>query len=114
MHFVGVLKIIFVLSLFLIFLFVFGKPSLEKYLKKETIFVESKVKFDERKPPALTVMNTNPHLYVDLQHCLSNGSYDFVVECYNKHFVKRNNTFDSTFGANLSWVNYIPVGEYNS
>ena len=117
MYLVGALKLIFVLSLFLIFLFLFGKPSLEKYLKKDTIFVESKVKFDTKTPPAITVMNTNPRLYLDLQQCmsLSNGSYDFAIDCYNSNLINKTDLLSrieaSTENLNLSWCHTIAPGE---
>ena len=117
MHLVGALKLIFVTSLFIIFLFVFGKPSLEKYLRKDTIFVESKVKFNARNPPAITLMNSNPQLYLNLEKCvsLSNGSYDFAVDCYNNHFVRKSQLLKSLEPTldnhNLSWSNTIALGE---
>ena len=115
MHLIRVVKCFFVASLFLIFLFLFGKPSLEKYIKKDTIFVESKVRFDYRHPPAVTLLSSNTHLYLDLQECRTRQSYDSVIECYNQHFRNKTQLLQpvqtSSFG-NFSWANYIPIGDY--
>ena len=107
-----VVKLFFVLSLFLIFLFLFGKPSLEKYIKKDTIFVESKVKFDFRNPPAVTLLSTNTHLYLYLAECLKNRSYDSVVDCYNQHFINKTQVLSPSGVGNFSWANYIPIGKF--
>ena len=106
-----VVKLFFVVSLFLIFLFLFGKPSLEKYIKKDTIFVESKVKFDTRNPPAVTLLSAKTHLFLDLQECLAKQSYDSVIACYNQHFLKKTQLLQpSTFG-NFTWSLDIPFGD---
>ena len=107
-----VVKLFFVTSLFLIFLFLFGKPSLEKYLKKDTIFVESKVKFDYRNPPAVTLLSTKTHLFLALKDCQAKQSYDSVTECYNQHFSNKTQVLQpSSMSSNFSWANDIPFGE---
>ena len=117
MYFIRTWKTIFILFLFWMFIFLFGKPSLEKYLKKDTIFVESKVKFDVKNPPALTVMNSNPRLYLNLQQCrsLSNGSYGFTIDCYNNQLVNKTKLLSriepSAENINLSWFHTIAPGE---
>ena len=112
MPLIRIVKLFFVLSLFLIFLFLFGKPSLEKYIKKDTIFVESKVKFDFRNPPAITLLSSNTHLYLDLAEGLKSRSYDSVVECYNQHFINKTQLLKPLGVGNFSWANYIPIGNF--
>ena len=113
MLFTRVVKLFFIISLFLIFLFLFGKPSLEKYLKKNTIFVESKVKFDYRNPPAITFLSTKTKLYLDLQDCLTNQeSYDSVVDCYNQHFLNKTQLLQPSSLGNNSLVHSIPFGDW--
>ena len=111
MHLTRVVKLFFVASLFLIFLFLFGKPSLEKYVKKDTIFVESKVKFDYTNPPAVTLLSSNTHLYLDLQDCRTRQSYDSVIECYNQHFLNKTQLLQPSSLGNHSWAEYIPYGD---
>ena len=111
MHFTRVVKLFFIISLFLIFLYLFGKPSLEKYLKKNTVFVESKVKFDYRNPPAITFLSTKTNLYLDLEECRSNQSYDSVVDCYNQHFLNKTQLLQPSSLGNQSWAEYIPYGD---
>ena len=113
MHFTRVLKLFFIVSLFLIFLFLFGKPSMEKYLEKNTIFVESKVKFDYRNPPAITFLSTRTNLYLDLHDCQTNQeSYDSVVDCYNQHFLNKTQLLQPSSLGNFSWAHYIPYGDW--
>ena len=111
MHFTRVVKLFFVASLFLIFLFLFGKPSLEKYFKKNTIFVESKVKFDYTNPPAITFLSTKTKLYFDLEECRSKQNYQSVVDCYNQHFLNKTQLLQPPTLHNFSWAQNIPFGD---
>ena len=113
MYFTRFVKLFFVASLFLIFLFLFGKPSLEKYLKKDTFFVESKVKFDYSNPPALTLLSTKTHLYVDQQECREKQRYDSVIACYNQHFLNKTQLLQPppSLGNFSWWFHFIPIGD---
>ena len=49
------LRIIFQIVLFVIFLAFFGFPSYEKYLRKETVTISTEELTDGFEPPALTI-----------------------------------------------------------
>ena len=53
------LKTIFVVFLTIIFLYKFGFPALSQYLQQETVLTQSKVLYDPKKPPAVTIMPWN-------------------------------------------------------
>ena len=46
--------------LLVLFAVLFGRPSLDKFLKKETFTTEVKVKFEPEDSPAITVCALNP------------------------------------------------------
>ena len=67
-----------IISLWILFLVYFGFPSLNNYLKKETIFVESKKKMTPEDLPIIGVNKIN--FRKDLKNCLET---DLVIkECY--------------------------------
>ena len=53
------LRIIFQIVLFVIFLAFFGFPSYEKYLRKETVIISTEELTDGFEPPALTISAVN-------------------------------------------------------
>eukprot|EP00091_Calanus_sinicus_P015086 TRINITY_DN32990_c0_g1_i1.p1 TRINITY_DN32990_c0_g1~~TRINITY_DN32990_c0_g1_i1.p1 ORF type:complete len:123 (-),score=22.43 TRINITY_DN32990_c0_g1_i1:130-498(-) len=87
-------KAVFISILVGIFFWYFGYPSYVKYQSHETIFTESRVKFDARKPVGITVFpwrNTmlsgwkkNVEELGDLRKmCNESADFDKVVQCIN-------------------------------
>ena len=66
-------KLGFVILLWFIFLLYFGIPSIENYLKKETIFVESKRRFTMDDLPTISI-NKMLSMSFDYSSCPEDGS----------------------------------------
>ena len=96
------------LLLFILFAVLFGAPSLQKYLTKDTFTVDTKVEFDTTNPPAVTICATNPRqgngwkpplTVEELFHGLdvycnySNDTLD-ALECLKRNTYGLNETID--------------------
>ena len=87
-------KLVFIASLFLVFLVYFGSPSYKRFQQKDTVFIEQEVPFDQRRPIQITVYAWSKWLYVgwkthqggrlSITHlCNSTEEYDKLIECIN-------------------------------
>ena len=87
-------KLVFIASLFLVFLVYFGSPSYKRFQQKDTVFIEHEVPFDQRRPMQITVYAWSEWPMVGwktpqagmlniTQLCNSTEEYDKLVECIN-------------------------------
>ena len=87
-------KLVFIASLFLVFLVYFGAPSYKSFQQKDTVFIEQEVPFDQRRPIQITVYAWREWLYVgwkthqggrlNITHlCNSTEEYDKLIGCIN-------------------------------
>ena len=87
-------KLVFIASLFLVFLVYFGSPSYKSFQQKDTVFIEQEVPFDQRRPMQITVYAWSEWPTVGwktpqagmlniTQLCNSTAEYDKLVECIN-------------------------------
>ena len=72
------LKIIFI-SIFFLIVF-FGKPSLERYLEKSTVFVDEKDDYDIHNPPVILIYRGTKTAKKLMEPCL-NGTYEAAIHC---------------------------------
>ena len=87
-------KLVFIASLFLVFLVYFGSPSYKRFRQKDTVFIEQEVPFDQRRPIQITVYAWSKWTYfgwkthqggrLNITHlCNSTEEYDKLIECIN-------------------------------
>ena len=89
-------KLIFVATLAVIFLTFFGPPSYVKYQRKNTVSTESKVRYDPKKPPAITIFAWSGVIFNGWKNasyvtyslnsenfCNSSETFDNFVQCIN-------------------------------
>ena len=95
-------KAVYVLVLLIVFVYLVGYDSVNKYLEEETFFSEKKIISDISKPPGVTVMVQNlnghggwkpdassdasrsGHVFIPL-YCNTSEEYSKVVDCVDNH-----------------------------
>ena len=96
-------KAIVVTSLVVIFLGIFGQPSLVKYMQKDTIFTEAKIKYDPLKPPAITIFAWRDVLFYGWKNapykpkafCNVSDAYEEFFQCINDKTFKHSDIVQS-------------------
>ena len=115
-------KAVYVLVLLIVFVYLVGYDSVNKYLEEETFFSEKKIISDPSKPPGVTVIvqNLNGHggwkpnisssdeniydqLYIRV-FCNTSEEYSKVVDCVDHNMFSPGETFLSINNGN-KWVN---------
>ena len=115
-------KAVYILVLLIVFLYLVGYDSVNKYLEEETFFSEKKIISDPSKPPGVTVIvqNLNGHggwkpnisysdeniydqLYIRV-FCNTSEEYSKVVDCIDHNMYSLGETFLSINNGN-KWVN---------
>ena len=95
-------KAVYVLVLLILFVYLVGYDSVNKYLDEETFFSEKKIISDISKPPGVTVTvqnlnghggwkphissneNENEHVFIHM-YCNTSDEYSKVVDCVDNH-----------------------------
>ena len=85
------LKFIFICVLTFILVNFFGKPSLERYLEKSTIFIDEQVDYDIDNPPAILVSRSSVEEIIE--SCLSFDVYQEAVKCIDDKLPSRDQIF---------------------
>ena len=112
-------KFVVIASLAAVFLTFFGHPSYIKYQRQDTVFTETRVKFDPQKPVGITILAWKGYLFYgwkDIKYefelkkycnestdfhrvvqCINNGTFkhDDIIEEYKK--VNTNKTKDTIY-----------------
>jgi hypothetical protein len=98
-------KVVFVFILTGLFLAYFGFPLFEKYLKHDTVFTETRVKFAPEKTVGITIFAWHKNYFNGWKNSddlieglkkMCNESIDFerVVQCINEGTFKHNDIID--------------------
>ena len=78
-------KFIFISILFVSLVTFFGRPSIQRYLEKGTVFVDEKVDYDFDNLPSILVSRGNKEYGQLIEHCLnSTDDYEGTVLCIDK------------------------------
>ena len=120
--FFTIIKIVFMLSLFLIFFKYFGYPSYIRFHKKDTVFSENQVPVDPTRPVMVTIIawkyefgvgwKEQPNGYTNLGDiCNPTDTYENLIECVNKKtfrhedIITRSAIGNSYFGDEIDVTN---------
>ena len=94
-------KFVVIASLAAVFLTFFGHPSYVKFLNQDTVFTETQVKFDPRKPVGITIFAWKKYVfhgwkdnYTFKEHCNETTDFDRVVQCINNGTFKHDDIID--------------------
>ena len=88
-----ILRIFFVLLLFIIFLQFFGFPSIRKYLRQDTMFVESSRDVEYEDYPVISVVKTTTKSLISSEACYDNQTnFEDAKQCLEEYSDNLNDT----------------------
>ena len=112
-----------VFCLLLCFFFVlFGKHSLEKFLKEATFIIEDKIDFDMKYPPAITICATKQgngwkpeilqeHYFKEFQNLCDVNSTDEALACLKQNTFNLNETIKN---ATIYTTTKLPTNSWDT
>ena len=81
------------LLLFLLFIAFFAIPSMDEYLKKETIFIETKSQYSKNDFPVISITRSHANRAIIKDDCFSrNDLVDLALECLRNYTFEFNDT----------------------
>ena len=99
-------RVVFVLIVLIFFIIYFGIPSIEQYLRKETIFIETQRDYLQSDFPHISVTRF-PHNENTKEECYSKKNLTNLMDCLSENTYDLNNTI-------LDMRQQIYQGAYNS